>query len=106
MQASDYPGNDDAIMDDSLYGEVEQTQQTQQATQSTQAASQQPVDIDAHLWGFLQPSSGALKRIDFWKSMPICEIGRNPDNNQFILPGFKVSECYVHISPMPPMSQA
>ena len=92
MQAHD----GDAIMaDDSLYGggddgayeELEQTQ----ATQQTQPASQ-PAAIDNHLWGFLHPCSPALERLDFWKSIPVYEIGRNKEGNNFVLPGFKVSK--------------
>jgi hypothetical protein len=68
--------------------------QTQQTTQSTQVASQQPsAAFDAHLWGYLQPCSQKLTRIDFWRQNRSCCIGRNRDQNDVILPGTKVSKC-------------
>jgi serine/threonine/tyrosine protein kinase RAD53 len=67
--------------------------QTQQQTQSTQQASQQTnPSLDSHLWGYLQPCSPALTRIDFWKIHPRYTIGRNTQTNQVVLPGFKISE--------------
>lgn len=80
------PPNDseDAMMAEDEY---ESTQQTQ----STQPLSQIPQGIDSHIWGFLQPCSVALQRIDFWKSVSVYDIGRNPDGNVIVLPGFKVS---------------
>ncbi|KAF8906569.1 CAMK/RAD53 protein kinase [Gymnopilus junonius] len=78
--------------------EEEQTQ-TQTQTQSTQQASQpQTVQCDAHLWGYLQPCSSALTRIDFWKIHPRYTIGRNNELNQVILPGFKVSNQHCTIT--------
>ena len=76
---------EDAVMADD--DDFESTQQTQ----STQPLSQNPQSIDSHIWGFLQPCSPALKRIDFWKSVSVYDIGRNPEGNVIILPGFKVS---------------
>jgi serine/threonine/tyrosine protein kinase RAD53 len=71
---------------------LEETQQTQ----STQQASQAPEDpVDEHLWGYLQPCSAALTRIDFWRIHPKYAIGRNTETNQVVLPGFKVSK-YLH----------
>ena len=66
---------------------------SQEQTQSTQQASQ-PVntDLDGHLWGYLQPCSSALTRIDFWKIHPRYTIGRNIQENQVVLPGYKISE--------------
>ncbi|KAF8161058.1 kinase-like domain-containing protein [Crassisporium funariophilum] len=87
-------------MDDSInYGmeydedACEDSQESEhQQTQSTQQASQPPnVSVDAHLWGYLQPCSASLTRIDFWKIHPRYTIGRNTELNQVILPGFKVS---------------
>lgn len=76
---------------DDPYHDSQEEEQTQ--TQSTQQASQpQTVQMDAHLWGYLQPCSHALNRIDFWKIHPRYTIGRNGELNQVILPGFKVSE--------------
>jgi serine/threonine/tyrosine protein kinase RAD53 len=65
-----------------------------QQTQSTQQASQQPpVETnDTHLWGYLQPCTGGLTRIDFWKIHPRYTIGRNTEHNQVVFPGFKISE--------------
>jgi len=72
--------------------------QTQQTTQSTQQASQltAPGQLDAHLWGYLQPCSTKLTRIDFWKIQISYTIGRNDANgvNDVVLPGFKVSEYH------------
>jgi len=71
----------------------EDSQESDQQTQSTQQASQQPiVTVDAHLWGYLQPCTSALTRIDFWKIHPRYTLGRNTEMNQVVLPGFKVSE--------------
>ncbi|KAF7978410.1 hypothetical protein HWV62_821 [Athelia sp. TMB] len=58
---------------------------------STPFLSQVPPSMDSHIWGFLQPLSPALKRIDFWKSLSVYDIGRNPDVNIIILPGLKIS---------------
>jgi hypothetical protein len=63
----------------------EQTQSTQQASQPLNTA------LDEHLWGYLQPCSSALTRIDFWKIHPRYTIGRNIQENQVVLPGFKIS---------------
>ncbi|KIM40164.1 hypothetical protein M413DRAFT_413516 [Hebeloma cylindrosporum] len=72
-------------------------QQTQ--TQSTQEASQpDPISLDAHLWGYLQPCSAALTRIDFWKIHPRYTIGRNTEINQVVLPGPKVSNQHCVIT--------
>ncbi|KAH7928923.1 kinase-like protein [Leucogyrophana mollusca] len=86
-------GNEDLIpVDDAM------EEQTQQATQSTQPASQttNSADADAHLWGFLQPCSSALRRIDFFKLSPSAKIGRAPDND-VVLPGGKVSNRHCKI---------
>ncbi|KAG6375586.1 kinase-like domain-containing protein [Boletus reticuloceps] len=67
-------------------------EQTQQATQSTQySGSQSTGDANGHLWGFLQPCSTLLKRIDFFKIQPTVSIGRHKDENEIILPGVRVS---------------
>ncbi|KAF5320932.1 hypothetical protein D9619_001805 [Psilocybe cf. subviscida] len=75
---------------------LEETQQTQ----STQQASQPPESdtVDEHLWGYLQPCSAALTRIDFWRIHPKYSIGRNTETNQVVLPGFKVSNSHCIIS--------
>jgi len=72
---------------------------SQEQTQSTQQASQ-PVntDLDGHLWGYLQPCSSALTRIDFWKIHPRYTIGRNIQENQVVLPGFKISNLHCTIT--------
>ncbi|KDR75942.1 hypothetical protein GALMADRAFT_68135 [Galerina marginata CBS 339.88] len=77
--------NDDAYNDSQDSDQQTQTQSTQQASQP------QTVALDAHLWGYLQPCSQALTRIDFWKIHPRYTIGRNTELNQVVLPGFKVS---------------
>ncbi|GLB37085.1 putative forkhead associated domain containing protein [Lyophyllum shimeji] len=74
-------------------------EETQQQTQSTQQASQQSnPTVDSHLWGYLQPCSPALTRIDFWKIHPRYTIGRNTEQNQIVLPGFKVSNLHCTIT--------
>lgn len=67
-----------------------------QQTQSTQQASQQsaPENNDSHLWGYLQPCSGGLTRIDFWKIHPCYTIGRNTEFNSVVFPGFKISQLH------------
>lgn len=79
----------DVMVDDSQNPDSE----TQPQTQSTQQEASQPINgMDGHLWGFLQPCSSALTRIDFWKINPSVSIGRNEQTNDVVLPGFKVSE--------------
>lgn len=79
-------------MNDDPYAEDSQEEEQQTQTQSTQQASQpETVTVDSHLWGFLQPCSSSLSRIDFWKINPRYTIGRNTETNQVVLPGFKVS---------------
>ncbi|KAM6502304.1 CAMK/RAD53 protein kinase [Amanita muscaria] len=73
--------------------------QSQQQTQSTQQASQQTnLSVDSHLWGYLQPCSPTLTRIDFWKINPRYTIGRNTQTNQVVLPGFKISNNHCLIT--------
>ena len=62
-------------------------QQTQEATQGIYNSH-----VDAHLWGFLQPCSSTIARMDFMKAVQVVDIGRNTEGNLFVLPGFKVSE--------------
>jgi len=81
------------MAEEGMYDGLEQTQQTQQATQPL---LQLPIQVDAHLWGFLQPCSAALTRIDFWKANAVYDIGRNREGNAIVLPGFKVSEYLVY----------
>jgi ser/thr/tyr protein kinase RAD53 len=66
------------------------------ATQSTQQASQQP-EMEGHLWGYLQPCSTKLTRIDFWKVRPSYKIGRMDDDtvNDLVLPGMKISKLLI-----------
>jgi ser/thr/tyr protein kinase RAD53 len=45
------------------------------------------------LWGFLQPCSAALARIDLWRINPTYTFGRNTEFNQVVLPGPHISEC-------------
>jgi len=67
-------------------------EETQQATQSTEHPSQpNAADTNSHLWGFLQPCSSVLRRIDFWKVQPTVQVGRALDND-IILPGGRVSK--------------
>ncbi len=85
--------DDDASSAQEDSQEPEEEEETQQ-TQSTQQASQPPDPaVDSHIWGYLQPCSVALTRIDFWRIHPRYTIGRNVDQNQVVLPGPKVSEC-------------
>lgn len=76
--------------EDSMNTDEMLEEQTQQATQSTQHSGSQSAG-DANLWGFLQPCSTLLKRIDFFKVQPTVSIGRNGEQNEIILPGGKVS---------------
>jgi len=80
------------MMDDAQEESQDFNTQTQQQTQSTQQASQSNPAIDSHLWGYLQPCSATLTRIDFWKINPRYHLGRNTELNQVVLPGFKVSK--------------
>jgi len=93
MDDSDYSHMD--FEDDGEYADSqdssEQTQQTQSTQQSTQPVFSSQ-NIDSHLWGYLQPVTPAINRIDFWRSEPKYTIGRNTECNRIILPGFKVSE--------------
>jgi len=95
MQPPSSPGQDDEMMTDDV--NYEGLQQTQQLTQgAVYFGSQAPVsNVDAHLWGFLQPCTAALTRLDFWKANVVYDIGRNREGNRIILPGFKVSEYLV-----------
>ncbi|KAL0956927.1 hypothetical protein HGRIS_003031 [Hohenbuehelia grisea] len=84
---------DDAIQQD------DDDQSTQPQTQSTQPASQsQSSQQDVHLWGYLQPCNPELVRIEFFKVNPKVTIGRNPENNIVVLPGFKVSNYHCEIT--------
>jgi len=87
-----YEMDDDNSDRDSNEFEESQEEDLQQ-TQSTQQASQQPPveSNDTHLWGYLQPCTGGLTRIDFWKIHPRYTIGRNTELNQVVFPGFKIS---------------
>jgi hypothetical protein len=80
---------DGMYTDDANEDSQEQTQSTQQASQPINTA------LDEHLWGYLQPCSSALTRIDFWKIHPRYTIGRNIQENQVVLPGFKISESLI-----------
>lgn len=85
---------------DSMNTDENMEEQTQQATQSTQhSGSQATGDASSHLWGFLQPCSTLLKRIDFFKIQPTVSIGRSNDPNDIILPGAKVS-AYLFLCPL------
>ncbi|KAH0828081.1 kinase-like domain-containing protein [Lanmaoa asiatica] len=88
MEAPQDSMNTDEIMEE----------QTQQATQSTQySGSQATGDANSHLWGFLQPCSTLLKRIDFFKIQPTVSIGRSGEQNEIILPGGRVSNRHCRI---------
>ncbi|KAG1812212.1 kinase-like domain-containing protein [Suillus subaureus] len=74
------------------------SKRTQQATQSTQHASQpNSANTNSHLWGYLQPCSNLLRRLDLWKVQPAASVGRAPDND-IILPGSKVSNKHCRIT--------
>jgi serine/threonine/tyrosine protein kinase RAD53 len=75
--------------DYSMMGEDQMPYGVLQATQEQYFPSQ-PIPVDGHLWGFLQPCNAALKRIDFLKMNPTYTIGRGAGND-FLLEGFKVS---------------
>ncbi|KAF8973309.1 kinase-like domain-containing protein [Flammula alnicola] len=84
--------------DADAFEDSQESEQTTQ-TQSTQQASQPPaISVDSHLWGYLQPCSPALTRIDFWRIHPRYTIGRNTEINQVVLPGFKVSNQHCVIT--------
>jgi len=76
----------DILADNSQDVEIQSQQQTQEASQQLGGG------LEGHLWGFLQPCSSTLTRIDFWKIKPVVTIGRHPEQNDVVLPGFKVSE--------------
>ncbi|KAH7916616.1 kinase-like domain-containing protein [Hygrophoropsis aurantiaca] len=84
--------------EDLVSAEDAMEEQTQQSTQATQPASQpgNPADMNAHLWGYLQPCSSLLRRIELSKIQPVMTLGRAPDNN-VILPGGKVSNRHCRI---------
>lgn len=73
--------------------------QSQQETQSTQEASQNTIpDIDTEsLWGYLQPCSAELFRLEFDHLQKTYTIGRN-EKNLCVLPGVKVSESNSFVS--------
>ncbi|KDQ55702.1 hypothetical protein JAAARDRAFT_37119 [Jaapia argillacea MUCL 33604] len=71
-----------------------------QATQSTQQDSQPPIPgttPDSHLWGYLQPCSPNIRRVDLWKIQPTYRVGRSVGSD-VIFPGLKVSNnhCTIH----------
>ncbi|KZT04293.1 Pkinase-domain-containing protein [Laetiporus sulphureus 93-53] len=79
-------------------GGEEHTQSTQAATQ-TQPASQPAFNpIDEHLWGCLIPCSNTLRRIDFNKNKKLYTVGRNPTDNNIVLPAKKISNHHCRIS--------
>jgi serine/threonine/tyrosine protein kinase RAD53 len=79
--------------------DFQEAQESQQETQSTQEASQDTIpDIDTEsLWGYLQPCSADLLRLEFNYFHKTYTIGRN-DKNIYVLPGVKVSESISVIS--------
>ncbi|KAG2046644.1 Pkinase-domain-containing protein [Suillus hirtellus] len=84
--------NETMPFDDSMIEE------TQQATQSTQHASQpDSANTNNHLWGYLQPCSNLLRRLDLWKVQPAASVGRALEND-IILPGGKVSNKHCRIT--------
>src|SRR5277367_5277856 len=98
MQPPSYiPNNDGISMDHSAVASQEPESQLTNQTQSTQQSSQPASSLDAHLWGFLQPCSSTLTRIDFWKICPSCSIGRNRETNDVVLPGFKISSYLTYL---------
>lgn len=89
--SAEYERDEGEEEEENAYDSEDADDQTQ--TQSTQQASQPTATTaDSHLWGYLQPCSSSLTRIDFWKIHPRYSIGRNTEVNQVVLPGFKVSE--------------
>ena len=96
MNDPDYRNSDDEVMgDDSMYGGnhgYDDGFDGYGATQETQPSTQPTEGMDSHLWGFFQPCNSVLKRLDLFKTIPVYEIGRHQEGNNFVLPGFKVSE--------------
>lgn len=93
METSESAYDDYSVMEQngSASDMLESTQETSQPLQSQSLSV-----VDGHLWGFLQPCSPALCRIDLFKVDPVCTIGRNQAENNIVLPGFKVSEYPVY----------
>jgi serine/threonine/tyrosine protein kinase RAD53 len=96
MSQTPYPHNDAMSMDGIVENSQDIDMQTQQTQQTEQLSQLNSTTMDGHLWGFLQPCSAALARIDFWKLSPTYTIGRNQDCNNVVLHGLKVSEYYIH----------
>ncbi|KAI0930029.1 hypothetical protein AcV5_006838 [Taiwanofungus camphoratus] len=88
----------DAMVTD---GPTDGAQSSQQNTQSTQQASQPDYHaVDAHLWGYLQPCSSRLVRVDFLKIKSMYTVGRNGDpqnGNDIVFPGMKISNFHCKI---------
>lgn len=53
-----------------------------------------PVGENAGLWGYLQPCSDALPRIDLFKEILRYSVGRDAESNYISLDGPKVSKCH------------
>jgi len=81
-------------MDFDEYGPLQDTQQSQDPqTQSTQEDnSQQQDDLERHLWGALIPCNSHIARVDLWKIQTTYCVGRNPQGNQIVFPGPKISQ--------------
>lgn len=76
------------------YEPLQDTQQSQDPqTQSTQEDnSQQQDDLERHLWGALIPCNSHIARVDLWKMQTTYCVGRNPQGNQIVFPGPKISQ--------------
>ncbi|KAI0058110.1 kinase-like protein [Artomyces pyxidatus] len=78
--------------------DMEQTQETQV---STQQASQQYDNhpMNSHLFGYLQPCTINMARVDLYKAVPEVKIGRAPAPvNDLVFPSMKISQRHCRLS--------
>ncbi|KAH0589447.1 hypothetical protein H2248_005201 [Termitomyces sp. 'cryptogamus'] len=79
------------------YQSQQQTQSTQ--TQSTQPVSQQERDEGFNsMWGYLEPCNTETSRLSFLLNKSVYKLGRNTDDNDYILPGDQISSQHCIIT--------
>ncbi|KAJ7502439.1 kinase-like domain-containing protein [Mycena galericulata] len=76
----------------------EDLQQTQEDSQGTQPLTQPDGDVDPNrfFFGYLNPCSQALKRVDLFRDAPDVSIGRS-SINKVVFPGYKISNYHATI---------
>ncbi|KAL9711831.1 hypothetical protein Ac2012v2_004904 [Leucoagaricus gongylophorus] len=94
------PFYDENSMEFDEYEPLQDTQQSQDPqTQSTQEDnSQQQDDLERHLWGALIPCNSHIARVDLWKIQTTYCVGRNPQGNQIVFPGPKISNFHCQMT--------